>query len=95
MKEWFEIFKTGMHTDSGGNTREWTETDLDAIAATYDPAVYEAPLVIGHPELNAPAYGWIESLRRIGSTLFAKAKQIAPEFAELVRSGSYKKSASH
>jgi hypothetical protein len=91
MREWFEIFKTGAHTDSGGNTKEWTEADLDAIAAGYDPAVYEAPIVIGHPELNAPAYGWIESLKRAGDKLLAKAKQVAPEFAELVRQGSYKK----
>lgn len=91
MREWFEIFRTGTHTDANGVTREWTESDLDAIAAGYDASLYEAPVVIGHPVLNAPAYGWIEAVKRTGDKLLAKAKQLAPEFVELVRQGSYKK----
>lgn len=91
MRDWFEIFKTGTHTDSGGNVKSWTEDDLDAIAKNYNPSDYEAPIVIGHPALDAPAYGWIESLRRTGDKLLAHAKQVAPEFAELVRNGSFKK----
>lgn len=91
MPKWFAIFKAGKHTDSSGNTKEWTEADLDKIVASYDPAKHEAPIVIGHPKTNAPAYGWIESLKRVGDTLYAKAKQLVPEFVEMVNKGLFKK----
>lgn len=89
--KWFAIFKTGKHTDSAGNTREWTEADLDVIVAKYDPQKHEAPIVIGHPASNAPAFGWIEKLKRVGDTLYAYPKQLAQEFVEMVNKGLFKK----
>ena len=91
MNEWFEIFRTGTHTDTNGNTRTWTEEDLDSIINNYQPDQYEAPIVIGHPATDAPAFGWIEKLERVGDKLLAKAKQLVPEFVDLVRDGLYKK----
>ena len=91
MNKWTEVFRTGKHTDSAGNSREWTEQDLDRIAAGYNPESYESPVVIGHPSLNAPAFGWVESLRRKGDKLLALFKQVAPEFSELVKQGRFKK----
>lgn len=91
MKGWVEVFRAGRHTDSGGNTREWTEEDLDTIVSKYDPSNHEAPAVIGHPKDNAPAYAWVEGLKRDGKLLLAKFKQIVPEFAEGVGSGLWKK----
>lgn len=89
--KWFAIFKTGKHTDSKGNTKEWTEADLDNIVKNYDPKKHEAPIVIGHPQTNAPAYGWIDKLKRVGDTLYALPKQLANEFVELVKKGAFKK----
>lgn len=89
--KWFAIFKTGKHTDSAGNTREWTEADLDKIVESYDPKKHEAPIVIGHPKTNAPAFGWIEKLKRVGDTLYALPKQLANEFVEMVNKGLFKK----
>lgn len=91
MEPWFEIFKTGLHTDSTGRTRDWKEDDLDRIVNNYNPEQYEAPIVIGHPRLEAPAYGWIARVKREGKRLLASAKQILPAFAELVNAGRYKK----
>lgn len=88
---WIEVFKTGIWTDSNGNTRAWTEEDLDKIASSYDPREHEAPIVIGHPKDNAPAYGWVEALKREGEKLLAKIKPTAKEFVEWVRKGLYKK----
>jgi len=85
------IFKTGTHTDSQGRTREWGTADLDKIVASYDPAEHEAPIVIGHPKDNAPAFGWAAGLERKGEVLFAKAKQLVPEFVDMVRQGLFKK----
>ncbi len=86
-----EIFKTGTHTDSAGNTRTWTEKDLDTIVSKYNPAEHEAPVVIGHPVDNAPAYGWVEKLERRGQSLWAKIKPTVQEFVDWVKAGLYKK----
>lgn len=86
-----EVFRTGTHTDSSGNTRTWTEQDLDMIVKKYDPSNHEAPVVIGHPEHNAPAYGWVESLERKGRSLWAKIKPTVNEFVDWVKRGLYKK----
>jgi len=88
---WIEIFKTGKHTDSAGKEKEWTEEDLDRIVAKYDPSISEAPIVIGHPKDNAPAFGWVEDLKREGKILYAKLKDLVPEFVDMVRRGLFKK----
>ena len=88
---WFEIFRTGTHTDSAGETKGWTKEDLDKIVSKYNPGVHEAPIVIGHPELDSPAYGWIEALKREGDRLLAKPKQLVDQFKDWVKQGLYKK----
>jgi len=88
----FEIFRAGRHTPSqGGAALTFSEADMQTAAAAYDPALHEAPLVVGHPKSDAPAYGWVRSLSATGGVLTATPGQVAPEFAELVESGRYKK----
>lgn len=92
---WIEVFKTGIHTDSSGNTRQWTAEDLDKICETYnnqpEETRHEAPVVIGHPVTDSPAYGWVEKLERRGNVLYAKLKDLAKEFVEWVKKGLYRK----
>jgi len=88
---WIEVFKAGKHTDAHGITKDYSTKDLDAIVSKYDPKVHEAPVCIGHPKDNAPAYGWVESLKRTGDVLQAKLHQLAPEFVEMVKAGRFKK----
>jgi hypothetical protein len=61
------------------------------MVESYDPADHEAPAVIGHPSANHPAYGWVEGLKREGTKLMAKFKQVVPEFSEMVGKGLFKK----
>lgn len=92
MSNTIEIFRAGTHTDSQGRTRSWTEEDLDRIVRTYNEQnEHEAPIVIGHPQDNHPAYGWVKSLRRAGDRVLAVVDQLVPEFTEAVRQGLYKK----
>jgi len=91
MKKWIEIFRTGKHTSQSGQTKNWTESDLDRMVSTYDPNNHEAPVVIGHPVTNHPAYGWVRKLKRSGSALLGKFSQVEPQFAELVEAGRFKK----
>lgn len=74
---WIEVFKTGKHTSSNGTTREWTKTDIDKIAETYNAQTErKAPLVIGHPEHDHPAFGWVDELKSSGDKLFAFVSDI-------------------
>lgn len=91
LEKWDEIFRAGKHTDSQGRVREWSEADLDRIVQNYDPTRHEAPIVIGHPKDNAPAFGWVAKLKREGKSLFAQYRQVAKDFVEAVRDGRYKK----
>ena len=88
---WIEIFKAGKQTDSQGREKDFTAADLDKIVSSYNPANHEAPVVIGHPQENAPAWGWVEGLKREGQVLLAKFKDLVPEFVDLVKQGMFKK----
>ena len=85
-----EVFRVGTHTDSAGRKHTVTEADLDKVA-TYNPAYHEAPIVIGHPAQNAPAFGWVEKVYREGPGLFMDFKDVQPEFEDAVRRGLFKK----
>lgn len=85
------IFKPGTHTAMSGVTLSFSESDLAASAAAYDPAKHEAPLVVGHPKNDSPAYGWVARLAVNGGGLDAEPVQVNPDFAEMVKSGAFKK----
>lgn len=57
----------------------------------YDPSVHEAPLVIGHPRTEDPAWGWVKALSLSGVDLMAEPAQLDPQFAEMVTDGRFKK----
>ncbi len=86
-----QIFRAGRHVASNGAALNFSESDLLASARAYDPAKGEAPLVVGHPKADAPAYGWVKSLGVAGGTLAAQPDQVDPAFAEMVAAGRFKK----
>ncbi|MBN2188376.1 MAG: hypothetical protein JW699_02895 [Chitinispirillaceae bacterium] len=86
----FEIFMSGRHTDSGGNTRDWTDADLDDIVTKYSERTVDTPIVCGHPNDSSPAFGWISKVYRIGKRLFAEPKDVVEEFANAVKKRMYK-----
>lgn len=91
---WVEIFKGGKQKAASGQEHDG-DALIDAAVASFDPAFHEPPAVIGHPQGDMPAYAWVEGLRSelVNGTkvLFAKFKQVVPEFAEAVVAGRYKK----
>lgn len=88
---WLAVFKVGTHTDMHSFTREWTRKDLETIVSNYATKEHEAPLVIGHPRLDDPAYGWCKAVRCNGNLLEVQVHQLVPQFASLVEAGQYKK----
>lgn len=87
-----ESLKPGRFTAMGGQVVEFSDADLTAMAAAYDPAVYRAPIVAGHPKHDDPAYGWVDALRYSPETrrLLSIPGDVDPSFAELVREGKYR-----
>ncbi|PHV02795.1 peptidase [Iodobacter sp. BJB302] len=85
------IFKPGRQTAMSGVTLDFTDADLAACAAAYDPALHEAPIVIGHPKHDAPAYGWVKSLSTNADGLMGEPHQMDVSFVEMVKSGRLKK----
>jgi hypothetical protein len=85
------IFKSGKHVAMSGDSFNFSESDLAATVLAYDPALHEAPLVIGHPKHDAPAAGWVQSLTASAEGLIAAPSQVDPAFAELIAKGSFKK----
>ena len=79
------IFRPGTHypaLDAGSLAR---------TVAAYDPAKHEAPLVIGHPSDDHPAYGWVQSLAFSEGLLKAVPREVQSTLKDHVEAGRYKK----
>ncbi|MDQ2823579.1 MAG: hypothetical protein M3Y65_24905 [Pseudomonadota bacterium] len=94
-----EIFKAGVQTSNSGHTTDFTADTLRAAAVSYNAKVaeggdtFKAPLVIGHPTHDAPAYGWVEKLvyNEDTGTLLAEPGSVDEGLKTLVNDGKYKK----
>ena len=85
---WIDICRAGTWRDMQGHDVRLDDDRLDRIAAAHADAD-PAPVVVGHPETDTPAYAWIDGLRRVGDRLQAKLRDIAPSFRQAVEEGRY------
>lgn len=85
--DWFEVFRAGTQTDSKGVKHTFSDADLNSVVSNFKPK--SAPLVIGHPKMDDPAWGWASELKAVGGSLFAKAEDVCAEFAQAVESKRY------
>lgn len=85
------VFAPGTHTAMDGRSFTFTAEDCIDLANSYDPALSEAPFVIGHPKLTAPSYGWAHRFEYRDGFLYTEPHQVNPAFAEAFNAGSYKK----
>jgi hypothetical protein len=86
-----QIFRVGKHTSTDGRELDFTEADLRKMALVYDPGKHEAPLVVGHPKTDDPAYGWVRSLHFAEPVLVAEPAQVDLQFQEMVNAGRFNK----
>lgn len=86
-----QIFKATSQPDGHGTVMNFTPAMIAGAAASYDPSIHEAPIVLGHPRTDSPAYGWIGSVMAKGELMLAEARQVHAEFAQAVANGSWKK----
>ncbi len=85
---WMDVCRTGTWRDAANREVTVTEADFDGLVSAYstqDPA----PVVVGHPATDAPAYAWIDAVRRTGDRLQAKIRDVMPAFRDAVESGRY------
>ena len=80
---WDTIFKAGTHTNSKGQTREFTVGDLHKIAGTTG----EIPLVVQHPKniAESETFGSVSRLRVLGDKLQAQYMDPIPGTPEQFR----------
>lgn len=88
--DWIELFRAGHQVDSTGNGRDWTASDIDEIIRNHSDAT-AAPIVIGHPKTDAPAYGWSAELKRDGDILLGRFEKVEPTFADMVQAGRFRR----
>ena len=88
-----EVFRPGRFTPMEGSPLSFTAADLRAVADSYDPETAPAPIVVGHPVTDAPAFGWVQSFDydAAAERLFANISEMEPAFSEAVKAGRYKK----
>jgi len=85
---WIDVCRTGTWRDVQGREVAIDEPRLDRLVASHNTAD-PTPVVVGHPATDAPAFAWVEGLRRVGDRLQAKLDRIAPAFREAVEAGRY------
>jgi hypothetical protein len=94
MELWVDVFKTGEHTDSSGDTQTWTENDLNEIANLYNhqnpDEQHLAPVVYGHPSSEDAALGWVDKLKVDGNILKAKLVDLSEQLIQSIKDGAYK-----
>lgn len=89
--KWIEIARAGgPYTALSGEAVSITCDDLDAAVASFDPADRRVPLVLGHPKLDDPAYGWLAAVKRDGDVLLARFDDVSDPVREAVDQGRYR-----
>lgn len=89
---WLELFGGGMVTDSKGKQHDGDQI-IDQVLASFTAqgGKIDAPLVIGHPDDEAPSYGKIvavkETVRDGRRWLLGKPADVLASFAKQVNSG--------
>jgi hypothetical protein len=93
--QWVEAFGVGRQVGLDGQGKkvpiDVTSAMLNAIAGNYDVSLHEPPAVIGHPDSDGPAYGWISGVRVNGDKLELQFSDVEPQFEQMVRDGRFKK----
>jgi hypothetical protein len=90
--QWIEICRVGEFTDSAGIKRNLDASFFEQVVNSFQPN--EAPAVIGHPQENAPAYGWVTALKFADGSLWAQFGDTDDAFEKMVEAGRFKKRSS-
>lgn len=88
--KWIQIFEAGTHTDSAGVKRTYTADDISRTAQLYQERKVDAPLTLGHPKGNGPAYGWIADLKAEAGKLLMLSKDVTENLKDWTKKRMFK-----
>ena len=83
--QWIEIFRAGDYGDRG----DWPVESLRKVVRNFAPETWRPPAVLGHPEHDSPAFGWVRQLKEEGGRLLARFQDVHPALEALVSEGRY------
>mgnify|MGYP003111725770 CR=1 FL=1 len=87
-----EVFRPGTFRAMNGQEYAFSEADVAGMVANYDSKAAPAPVVVGHPKHDDPAFGWADSFEvNEAGTLVADLTDLSPEFVSAVEEGRYRK----
>ena len=89
--QWIPICRVGDFVDASGTPVKIDDQFLNAAIANFNAADHEPPICVGHPKMDAPAYGWTRELRQNGEVLEAKFADTYDEFEKMVEQGLFRK----
>ena len=92
--QWIEICRVGEFVDVSGQRIIVDDQFINEAITNFNADHHEPPVVIGHPDLDAPAFGWTRELRRNADRMEARFADTNDDFEELVRSGAFRKRSS-
>lgn len=86
------LLKPGTFVGKDKKSYTFTADDVRSVAESYNPQLSEAPIVIGHPEEDSPAWGKIATAScDADANLFVTPHRVHPQFAEAVGDGRFDK----
>lgn len=77
---WIPSFRAGDYGEQG----RYTEADIQELVDTFAPKAFGVPIVVGHPKVNSPAWGWLDGARRAGDVLELHVSEVDADFAAAV-----------
>lgn len=83
--DWAEIFKAGDYGPKG----KYSQADLDKMVANFN-ASDQVPIVVGHPQTDSPAWGWLAEVKRVGSVLMARVGELHKDFAAALAENKFR-----
>ncbi len=84
-----EVLRVGRFRDLHGREITIDAALLRELADSYDPTLYQAPVVIGHPQHNSPAFGPLSDPRATPTTLEVALTDLDPDFVAAHRAKRY------
>ncbi len=83
--EWTEIFRAGDYGTKGA----YGADDLDKMVANFNTSD-QVPIVVGHPETDSPAWGWLAAVKRAGDVLMGKVGELHKDFGQALAENKFR-----
>jgi hypothetical protein len=84
-----EVLRVGRFRDLHGREIAVDAALLGELADSYDPSLYQAPVVIGHPQHNSPAFGLLAEPRASATGLTVALTDLDAAFVAAHRAKRY------